>query len=1295
MESLLSALIGDFFEIAVKRGVLGYLCDQKLVPPDHPELVPFREQHVQQLYDHVIRQLDVVDTHYISQLRSLGEHLLLAGYGLGWSCIRAYLQRQQARKGRPPRLEGIFCPLTLRERGRSSIELDQDQFEKDQAEATAHLWSAFNLAPPLDRACSNKGGPGRADFLLLLSDETGRLDLLCLEFSLNVPVELASFTEEAAHLGAVEQFVRLVDGRGVFSHISAEVAGEGFVLSEGLLSHLQVFTSRDKPLYKLCQGSSYASQFVRLLRNNRGAGSAIHAQVLAITAAGVEGISGTFHASGEMGTSAQLMVALGTAYRRAPHAREGDNAAFDRELRAVYAHIERSLPPSLRLGLQRVLTEPPVGEALEARLSEQVTDFLNPNQELPRARCLHWITDDSAVSEMLGGSARDVIDKTLADLGHSDDNINLRTLHEAAIVAALRSAPKGKLRVLGLEGHPGIGKTTAVMRALDRLQGGYLLFYVSPRIVINADVTTKLAYRDDRRTGVLTLTTNSRLIGGAASWYQEQVAQGLRPPRTVDGAVVAEGVEGFVEPTGSTLFLSNQDARDVDQNFAGARLRKLEVNEREALVRTERPPGVLRTIARAARAALQANPNIQRTVLTAAIQGYRELGDSRTTLEALGSLFAHGPDTPRGRDERAAFAQRSGVLLFMVDELAGDNSGAPLVQAVASWLHEQFIEPFIDNGGSPFTIVLLIADASLGNEMVLARYLENQRAPDKVLVSRSEGPRPFRLAAKPLRIGRMQLPTLHVMADSFPATTLTVDYSLRFLPIDPANGPDGTPQSQREIIRAQVGELLLDVALQEIRRAVLSTPEQVIFFAQDKGFLNDLEGRLAEDEVLRTHGLTKGQIGVLHSSIYDRSHVIRPEIRDSKKIFLMTSSGARGVSFPRATHIIAVIPRFSVETGLMEIAQLIYRGRGFYRDPKTGAMRSGDDHKRHLVLMINDFILRQPAAEPAQESRRWVRQTLDLLTLLVLLRATMLTRIRGDAGVPGQQLAVVPVGSIGTDDLEQTMSEHVREFLREADVFLRGRPERERAAIVAAAQKNTREIFPAVDVLGRTATLHRRSISQEDTVRALAQQIYAATTPLLRPDAPPRLPPQVTCIGPLWLEDWSDLRTEESFIFEIWDHRVRDAYRHLLGQLNVIKDDRSLPSAIRWPARTLHKLLIRERQDLDRQYKARKPLRSVGTWLCVPLDYPRFCTQPDRNGSLERRPLNEPIAWHSALLRAAQTTAEPTVLLPVLPHYDSKPFVLMRARWDPTDMERVLDDRYFMASTELNLLNTILFASNE
>src|SRR5262249_39869987 len=168
------------------------------------------------------------------------------------------------------------------------------------------------------------------------------------------------------------------------------------------------------------------------------------------------------------------------------------------------------------------------------------------------------------------------------------------------------------------------------------------------------------------------------------------------------------------------------------------------------------------------------------------------------------------------------------TIIVMVDEIAGDGAGSPFVHGLARWLYGEFIDPFVADGRpSPFTVVLILADASLANDEVLANYLVNDvEAPEKVLVSQSAGARPFRLAAGRLRLGGPLLPVLHIMADGFPAAELTLDYNVRLTPVISRPQPDGAPRSVRAVIREQRGDALLRQAVEEVFAALKELPTQ-------------------------------------------------------------------------------------------------------------------------------------------------------------------------------------------------------------------------------------------------------------------------------------------------------------------------------------------------------------------------------------------------------------------------------------------------------------------------------------
>jgi hypothetical protein len=638
----------------------------------------------------------------------------------------------------------------------------------------------------------------------------------------------------------------------------------------------------------------------------------------------------------------------------------------------------------------------------------------------------------------------------------------------------------------------------------------------------------------------------------------------------------------------------------------------------------------------------------------------------------------------------------------MVDEIAGDGAGGPFVHALARWLYQEFIDPF--DSGCPFRVVFVLADASLANADVFKTYLEHEQdAPEKVLISPSHGAQPFRVEACTVRLSGYQLPVLHVMADGFPARSLRVDYHAHLTRVQRDPSLEGQGITARKAIMEQEADRIKRRAVEAVFSALAAVPEgqQVIFFAQDKLLLRGVMSGLLNSESLsdehlgpvETQGviLDANDVAILDANVpsKERLDLIQPAARDRKRVFLMTSSGARGVSFPLATTIIAMVPTFAIESGFMEIAQLVYRGRGGTRDPFTGAEVNGDILDRRLVLIMQDFVL----ADEDVDERQWLRRTVDMLSALVLLRATLVTRMTGDAGIPGQRAAVVPVGRVGTEEASTSLSQAVGVFLRECELFLYNNPAAEQG-LVRNAQAGVIRFFESFRRTGRLA-VGQESITQEHVLRALVERVTARLSPLFDPADFPSLPGHVYGLGPVWLESWTHIPSEEGFNIRAQTQAEQADLNLLRRQLGQIGGAWStFPLQLTWAARDLLKILDRAESLRQRSFNAERQSDSTKRWVCVPVDYTSFCFVESEHGREPRAPhADEHPFWHDGLVRVVSASATPTTVEPIIPLYADVPFVVVTTSSDPTGLGRAFGGRYFMASTELNLLNTVLFVN--
>ncbi|WP_028874786.1 hypothetical protein [Tepidiphilus margaritifer] len=1273
-----AVLWGQAYEVLVKRGVLACLIEQGLIERNRPGLERWRTIRLLDVSRTLAKELNLLDEGAREVIKAGVRQLALTAYGVGYTATREYLKairKHFAKKPEALRVKALWCPLMLP--GEST----------PRAGIREAFYGEMGLTGIVDPAWSRKGQPANADFLLWLAAPNEDY-LLVQEYSYDMPGNLGDFRRQDAHLDELLRHRRIVDSRSVFARVAAEVSGEAFELSEDIQNYLGALTSEDKPLYKLCQACSYAETTVALLRSRGLLDRPCHARALAITPNGLESLSATFGIDEGADPRRSLMAQMASAYRNTEKLADGDEDGLVELIERVFKGVVMKLPKELRSGMKALRSMPQPGEDYVFEFDEQVKGFHNPTDGLTLDEALALVDERPELQRYFGGSVKHAVGTVMQEIMESREKISLRDVHAASIVAAMRCARPGRLNVIALEGNPGIGKTTALRSYLSKKQDGFLFLYVSPRVVINREVTHGMARHEGLPTGILTVTTNAALISAAKRWHDEQVKRGLDTPRHIDGAVVADGVPNLIKPKGAILVLDPEQEQEIDTHHASTRLLKDTLSEHEDLVKDRTLIGVLRGMAEISRTLLEENPDVNRLVLTAALQGLRDRDNAKTTIDALSSLFVNKASTAAGIAERRGFAKRMPTIVVMVDELAGDGAGARFVHAIATWLQREFIDCFEDEP-CPFTVSLVISDASLGNEVVLDSYLNaGERAPDKVLVSKSAGRLPFRLAATKVKVGTGRRDTLHVMTNSFPASNLYLHYRVQLsavkLGMSTKEKSFGKPQTPREAIRTAAGEAMLAGAVRQILKALQANARQVIYFAQDKLFLRQLRNTLVEEH--KEDGLNLENVQILDSSVpgFRRRELVDPKVRDTVKVFLMTSSGARGVSFPLTDWIIASVPRFNIEAALMEIAQLIYRGRGMYTD-ETGAQVSGDRVPRHLVMLVDDYVV----CDGEMDKRQWLRQSLDLMTLLVMLRSSIYTRITGDAGLR-QPLALVPVGAVGTEELISLMSQHVAEFVREADIFMASNTNRHLIALAARARDNVAELFSHARLNGvAKRDADGRSMVKADYVerllRVAANPVGSLLTAAVEGTS---IPDHMYFSGPVVVESWEGFEKQEVFAFEGHETQLTNASRALIGQLYEIDQSKEFPPAMRNAAQSLLRLLQRNQHDAANEFRTLKDLKSPNTWVAIPAGYYFFVHAETRQEGetffLEDQPL-----WQEAL---GNTLNAGSAIIPPLPRYESFPWAAAVGRVSPLKLDLVFDDRYFMASNELNLLNTLLLA---
>lgn len=530
-----ASLWGDVFENAAKSGILSYLKEAGILSDEkHPGLSQWIGTKYGRVIDHFSNFYSRSLEHSVQIGKTYLDHLTFIGWTTGYTVMREWWNKSEL-AGRAKRITvaGMWSPLEFPDRsvkgdGLTDIE-KATAFANNRDHRVKSFLAAFGiplgtLEDPIKLA--RKGMPAQADFMLVLEDtkKPERAYLVCIEFSLNTPNILKDYKKEDAHLEEVKSHVYSLSQRGVFSDLGAQFADVDISVSEDITRFMTAFTRSDKPLYKLMQGSSYATNMALLLSQYK----TIHTTAIAMTNEGVESLSGVFNREKPSSGTFSLMQSIGRVYS-AKTEKEED---FESTLADVFKTIARGMPRSLRKPLETFLLSASTEITASAQIEETLEDYSRPTQRYSVPEATHWLETSCQNNKKipLQDYLRPEALKNRLEACSRDGGVTIRDLNSAVIESTITNAPVGKITALGLLGHPGIGKTTSTikaLRSLNKTSGENSLFlYFSPRTVINEGVTQDVTKAPDSQDGgnvaAISLNTSHKLIGAAEDYARKR-----------------------------------------------------------------------------------------------------------------------------------------------------------------------------------------------------------------------------------------------------------------------------------------------------------------------------------------------------------------------------------------------------------------------------------------------------------------------------------------------------------------------------------------------------------------------------------------------------------------------------------------------------------------------------------------------------------------------------------------------------------------------------------------------------
>lgn len=785
-----------------------------------------------------------------------------------------------------------------------------------------------------------------ADTLLLLKCRT-HMRILAIDLSIFFVAsagKLADFEDIETLRSLLLVELNYVRTKSVFAELSIDAGPLSLPLPEDMARYFKAFVRQDKESMKLIQAGSYAFSFYHFLQTRRLLPDDLP---IIINAVGYSdrGVSTMTIRKDQL----DVLKTCQEIYTRQVQDQEV-SAARDHVVRSIAAQATRAFGEGGRDFITTLLNGPyDTGSTLTPIVyRERISGFVN--------------------------SIDQVAPELLAALG-LPATLNVRDAHAALILRALQ--PAASAPYLFLTGNPGIGKTTAVVRfLLEHVDEGFLFLYVSPRTQVNLDIIEKLldpegAVRDNR---ILTLTTTAPLIArynGSPTvqyhynhWEGEKRAHGVR----------------FV------------NAHDPHAALSVRRSSIQRADETRLTADDQRRAGVLASICQALGATVQ--DDLARCVVAAiSIQSLKVTPQGRSTLEHIRHIFASAYNNNQGTvipEKLKHISQRMRHLIIMVDEISGDESGAAFLDGIRRML----VTYDLFNPEHGFNTKVIVADASIVDPQVITQHLETTATErDKIFFRTDATPEPA-LSSAPFRFNNY--PAVVINANTYPAAALSIGYNVV---VEAASYRPETLVRRPQSMENQIQDEVFHDVLRLVRQP---DSGQIIVYMQDKRRLAALVNRLRLVWKREGWGDFVEQIDyvAIHADLTEQQKGAVAACKQTVPLVFMTASASRGLSFPMTRHLLVVVPQFAIEHNLMEILQVIYRGRG---DPTQ------DAKDKELTFYIGERAFYDAAASADERRLAIQERVLHLINALLILKTAIMTRIQGYGVVGRDRWRIIPL----------------------------------------------------------------------------------------------------------------------------------------------------------------------------------------------------------------------------------------------------------------------------------------------
>ncbi len=1065
------------------------------------------------------------------------------------------------------------------------------------------------------RRYQKKGEFLQADTLMLLQYGND-FRILCVDLSVFSPM-LAPQPEDINEIEVIRKYlireISYLRSKSVFSNLRMDTSTLGVDFSEDLKRFFTAFKYKDKESTKLIQAGSYAHSFYGFLQQTGILGQ--DAEVLLNVVGYADRNISTISLRQD---KIKLLSTCAQIYKN-----EVTNKEISDSRSEVLGVIELNAARSFQKG------------------RKFVDSLLAIEKNVTKPVC-HTEKIENFVNSI------DIISDKLADELQINRGLHLRNAHAQLIVKALQSDET----YIFLTGNPGIGKTTAIANFLKtHIDDGFLFLYVSPRKQVNLDIIEKFK---DKNTGLLCdnrlfcINTNSDIIASYSGKRTVKYSSNSRD-------------ENFSQKT--VNFLKDNPENQVRENYQRQIARKNETVIEPASLKTM---GVLNSICHGIYSLIncQTSNNI---VATVSIQSLRMKENRQSTLDYLEQIFQ---DTYNKGNKQVISAKMQEIsrrikhIFIMIDEITGDDGGVEFLAGIANLVKKHELH----KPQHGFNTKVIVADASIVDSDVIKQHLEDTSPePDKIyfkkLAKNSDVIEPLQVT--PFEFQR--LPATVINANSYPARSLEITYKV-FVETIKYN-ENASLKEDHNLVKQVQSEIIQDIN----QRLAKADVEQIIVYIQNKRRLAELIDKIQKE---RDFNQFEDYLEI-HANISEEEKAKIHECKDTAKVIFMTASGSRGLSFPKTKHILVDIAHFQIEKNLMEVIQVIYRGRG---EDKHGKTLDGED--KELVFYVSDTAVyyADDAELSLQESK------LSLLNLLLILKTAVMTRIVGYGNLGREKFVMIPIGGKSVSAVGDTFSNKMASLIKTLkSESIRGN------SLLKEVYTSLEELLGRGEfVLTNSDNSRQKGNSYLEMRDDFNKKFLDKCNPLDGLLSYDHLETGHIC-GSLLVVPLANQNLLEKYQMRLHREIQKCVDNGLLHKMYQIRDSKSYPenvrSAITGGAIELLQFL---NSDVEKTQYFEQLSQQFDRYYAIPLF--AFVSGEEMQKYFADSGLEEPEdRQFREILSAYMREMYPVdSVMPIGHKYQDFPFIVFRSYSLEQSRAKMFTDKYLMSSNELNVLNLIL-----